>query len=300
MTIGQTIGAARIEQGLSIEELSEKTRIRPAVLVGIESDNFDACGGEAYARGHIRSLATTLGLDAAVLLDQFATQVGAPSRSAITVEPIEQPTPIMERANRTDGLRQLAGSLGIQDAPRGRVWLPLVSALGVLLAAGGLFTFFSHRGSSQMLPVPSASPSASVRPTPTASSTPSPDPSGGDGSPSSSTEPLPSDTSSTGAVPIDSVTPDPSTSVSSGTTIELTVTGQAAWVSAATTKGGDSIYQGLLSAGQTKTFTSDTTIYLVIGDAGAVNLRVNGYDLGTPGTAGQVIRHTYGPGNPMQ
>ena len=85
MTIGQTIGAARIEQGLSIEELSEKTRIRPAVLVGIESDNFDACGGEAYARGHIRSVASTLGLDAAVLLDQFATQVGAPSRSAITV-----------------------------------------------------------------------------------------------------------------------------------------------------------------------------------------------------------------------
>ena len=80
----------------------------------------------------------------------------------------------------------------------------------------------------------------------------------------------------------------------------MTVTGQAAWVSAAKTKGGESIYQGLLTSGETKTFTSDTTIYLVVGDAGAVSLRVNGYDLGTLGSAGKVVRHEYGPGNPTQ
>ena len=85
MTIGQTISSARIEQGLSIEELSEKTRIRPAVLTGIEADNFDACGGDTYARGHIRSIATTLGLDQAALLDEFASIVSRAGTTTVYV-----------------------------------------------------------------------------------------------------------------------------------------------------------------------------------------------------------------------
>jgi cytoskeletal protein RodZ len=304
MTIGQTIKAARVEQGLSIEELSEKTRIRPALLEGIELDDFTACGGDTYARGHIRSISTALSLDGAALLDRFVSQEGAPARASTSVAPIEQPTRIMEKANRSDGLRQLAGSLGIQDSPSGGLWLPIVSVIVMALVAAGLFVFFTHRGSNQAQPVVVVTETPS--PTATPSSSPSQDPST---EPSSiagptdtpSTDPS-ADTASPDAAASDSATPDPPVSpiYSSGTTVEVTVTGQAAWVSAAKSKGGESIFEGLLTAGETKTFTSDTTIYLVVGDAGAVSLRVNGYDLGTLGSAGKVVRHEYGPGNPTQ
>ena len=57
------IAAARNRARLSIDTLSERTRIRPHVLECIEVDDFEACGGDFYARGHLRTLARVFGLD---------------------------------------------------------------------------------------------------------------------------------------------------------------------------------------------------------------------------------------------
>jgi cytoskeleton protein RodZ len=69
--IGPLIAAARHRARLSIDTLSERTRIRPHVLECIEVDDFDACGGDFYARGHLRTLARIFGLDAQQLLDLY-------------------------------------------------------------------------------------------------------------------------------------------------------------------------------------------------------------------------------------
>ena len=61
--IGPEIAAARTRAGLSVEQLSERTRIRPHVLEAIEADDFGPCGGDFYARGHLSTLARYLGLD---------------------------------------------------------------------------------------------------------------------------------------------------------------------------------------------------------------------------------------------
>ena len=75
--IGPMIAAARHRARLSIDTLSERTRIRPHVLECIEVDDFAACGGDFYARGHLRTLARVFGLDPAELLalydDHYAT-----------------------------------------------------------------------------------------------------------------------------------------------------------------------------------------------------------------------------------
>ena len=77
LVIGPLVAAARNRARLSIEELSERTRIRPHVLECIEVDDFEPCGGDFYARGHLRTLARILALDTAALLatydDQFAS-----------------------------------------------------------------------------------------------------------------------------------------------------------------------------------------------------------------------------------
>lgn len=70
-TIGQTLSAARIAAGCSLENLSTRTRIRIQVLRGIENEDFVPCGGDFYARGHIRRICKLLGLDAAPLLEEY-------------------------------------------------------------------------------------------------------------------------------------------------------------------------------------------------------------------------------------
>lgn len=70
-TIGQTLSAARIAAGCSLEHLSTRTRIRMQVLRAIENEDFVPCGGDFYARGHIRRICKFLGTDAEPLLEEY-------------------------------------------------------------------------------------------------------------------------------------------------------------------------------------------------------------------------------------
>src|SRR5580700_2313908 len=49
-----TVAAGRRRAGLTVGELSQRTRIRENIIEGIEQDDYMACGGDFYARGHIR------------------------------------------------------------------------------------------------------------------------------------------------------------------------------------------------------------------------------------------------------
>lgn len=69
--VGPEIAAARTRLGLSVEQLAERTRIRPHVLESIEVDDFEPCGGDFYARGHLRTLARVLGIDASGILAAY-------------------------------------------------------------------------------------------------------------------------------------------------------------------------------------------------------------------------------------
>ncbi len=70
--IGPEIAAARTRIGLTVDQLAERTRIRPHVIEAVEVDDFEPCGGDFYARGHLRTLARVLGIDVAPLLASYA------------------------------------------------------------------------------------------------------------------------------------------------------------------------------------------------------------------------------------
>ena len=57
--------------GSRVDQLAERTRIRPHVIESIEVDDFAPCGGDFYARGHLRTLARVLGIDVAPLLTSY-------------------------------------------------------------------------------------------------------------------------------------------------------------------------------------------------------------------------------------
>jgi len=69
--VGPELAAARTRLGLTVESLAERTRIRPHVIESIEVDDFGPCGGDFYARGHLRTLARVLGKDATPLLEAY-------------------------------------------------------------------------------------------------------------------------------------------------------------------------------------------------------------------------------------
>ena len=71
MSIGEVLADARCRSGLSINEVSRQTRIREAVIWGIELDNYALCGGDFYARGHIRAIAQVVGIDSVPLIEEF-------------------------------------------------------------------------------------------------------------------------------------------------------------------------------------------------------------------------------------
>jgi len=56
---------------MSVDDLAERTRIRPYVIESIEMGDFSPCGGDFYARGHLRMLASVLGVDPAPIVSSY-------------------------------------------------------------------------------------------------------------------------------------------------------------------------------------------------------------------------------------
>jgi hypothetical protein len=69
--IGGALAEARSEAGLSVDQVSERTRIRATIIRAIERDDYAMCGGDFYARGHIRAIARVVGTDPAPLIQQY-------------------------------------------------------------------------------------------------------------------------------------------------------------------------------------------------------------------------------------
>lgn len=74
--IGPQLAQARGRLRVSVDQLAERTRIRPHVIEAMEVDDFEPCGGDFYARGHLRRLASVLGLDPAPLLELYDARYG--------------------------------------------------------------------------------------------------------------------------------------------------------------------------------------------------------------------------------
>jgi cytoskeletal protein RodZ len=71
VNIGGALAEARSEVGLTITEVSKRTRIRETIIRDIERDDYSACGGDFYARGHIRAIARVVGADPGPLIEQY-------------------------------------------------------------------------------------------------------------------------------------------------------------------------------------------------------------------------------------
>jgi cytoskeletal protein RodZ len=99
VSIGDTLAEARRQTGLTLTQVSQQTRIRESIICAIEQGDYSSCGGDFYARGHIRSIAGVVGADPVPLIREYDEEHGAPGgmRAAQIFEPA---TPIRIREPR--------------------------------------------------------------------------------------------------------------------------------------------------------------------------------------------------------
>jgi cytoskeletal protein RodZ len=81
MNLGELLQSAREESRLSLNDLSEATSIRAGLLSQMERNDFSHCGGDIYARGHLRNIAPLVGLDVSKLIDLYNQEHSVESRS---------------------------------------------------------------------------------------------------------------------------------------------------------------------------------------------------------------------------
>jgi cytoskeletal protein RodZ len=81
-----------------VGQVSQQTRIRESIIRDIEQGDYTACGGDFYARGHIRSIAGAVGTDPAPLISEYDADHGpvSPLRAADVFGP-SKPIKIRER-----------------------------------------------------------------------------------------------------------------------------------------------------------------------------------------------------------
>jgi cytoskeleton protein RodZ len=84
MSVGSEIKKARELKKITLETVSQRTRIPLKYLEAIEEDQFDVFASHAYAKGFIRAYAKVVGADPAALTSQFKSQV---EPVAVKIEP---------------------------------------------------------------------------------------------------------------------------------------------------------------------------------------------------------------------
>ena len=159
MSIGDTLAQARSQAGLTITQVSQRTRIRETIIRGIEHNDFSACGGDFYARGHIRSIARVVGVDPEELIREYDATHGAPEaiRAADVFEPAT-PIKLKERRSPNWSVAMI-------------IVLALVVGYGVYRAVAAVASPHHAAAASHSSSQPAAPPTHSATPTPTPSPT---------------------------------------------------------------------------------------------------------------------------------
>jgi cytoskeletal protein RodZ len=210
----------------------------------MEANNFSQCGGETYARGHLRNIAIKLKVDPQIFLTAFEDEQMHVDRS----------------------MQDLLVENNVMREPkevRKVSWKVLVTISVASLFVVGLAQIIVSNNSTPDIPVAiEESPTASASPEATATE-----------------ETLPTDEAT----------------ISTGQGVEVIVTASRArsWLFVSDS-AGRVLFSGQISTGVTKTFSSDLTLNLKIGNAGGVDLSVNGKKIDSVGADGQVVSVSYG------
>jgi cytoskeletal protein RodZ len=162
MTTGSELRERRESAGLSLEQLASLTSIRMGLITEMENNKFVHCGGDTYARGHLKNIAMKLGLEPNHFVEMYNSEHSMDQRA----------------------IHDLLAENNVATIPREEKTLswkiPALISLIVLLVIGSIQIVMSNQSSEVVAPVvkesASPAPTESASPAPTESATPAPTP----------------------------------------------------------------------------------------------------------------------------
>jgi cytoskeleton protein RodZ len=296
--LGRILSEARTAKELSLADVEAGTRIRQKYLEALESGAYSDLPRGATARGFLRTYVRYLGLNEEDALQLYAQESGDTDEGVPIAEPGKP---------RLLDYRPLEVEL-VDDSP-GSDRLRWVIALLVLAALAVAAWWLFARPPGWSLSRGTSPPSSSLaifqsEPTPTATdtatrwvvtATPQPTETAGRLLPTSDLLPLPTPT----VPPTITPTPRPTSTPEVVASIALDLEAmQRSWVRVLV--DGAVAEEGVLPAGETRSWAADNSISVRTGNAGGIYLTLNGQDLGRMGEVGQVTERTWVVGDQGQ
>ncbi|MBH3420947.1 helix-turn-helix domain-containing protein [Pseudomonas gessardii] len=111
---GETLRQARESNGWSLEDVALKLNLTTSSLGNLENGAFDKLPGHTFARGYIRAYAKLLGIDQAILVQQFDQFTGTDSQGSNVhgLGRIEEPVRVSHTILRIVSLLLLIAVIG--------------------------------------------------------------------------------------------------------------------------------------------------------------------------------------------
>ncbi|KYG95564.1 RodZ family helix-turn-helix domain-containing protein [Paenibacillus jamilae] len=150
--LGQQLKEARLQKGLSLDDVQEMTKIRKRYLEAIETGDYKVLPGSFYVRAFIKTYAETVGLNPDEILEGHQSNVPEPEPEAV-MEPVTQ-----KRSSRPATIGNL------KWLPTALMWLFLVLIVGVIYAYWVSNNHSTPKTAENTTPIttPSTTPSTST------------------------------------------------------------------------------------------------------------------------------------------
>lgn len=288
-SIGETLRHERLRHNLSLEQVARETKISARFLQAIEAEDFSKLPGGVFTRSFVRQYARLLGLDEEEVAAELQRTIEPSSPlSALPTSPVSLPPQIeLPRVPDWDSGRRNSGS-----------WLPaLALVVVVMLVCSAVYAWWQkERRAAANLEAAQISrvakpPVAAVPPPipvvqPPDTGTPGATTPEGAAPPAAPPQPAPE----TAERQVPAETPaNPNAPVR----VVLTA-GETTWVSVRS--DGKLVYTGTLHPNQSKGIEAKENMRVILGNAGGVNITLNGKAVPPVGPRGQVRVVQLSPG----
>jgi cytoskeleton protein RodZ len=269
-SLGAKLREVREEKGLTLEEISARTKIRRSYLEAIEGDRLETIPGGFFSRSFARQYAEALGVenDIADLLEANTPVPGADVKlHRLTDYRSPNKSLILPGGSEEEGTEFYHEAAFLKDRHSNAGWM-IAAALLVCLSLGYLAWTNRPEVFAALIKkdgVTKADPPSAVNATPMAEPEPAAE-----------------------------VAPAPPTPAPAPVVVEIKAVANT-WLRVIS--DGQPTFDGILAAGETRTITGDEKTEMVTGNAGGLDLIYNGKPIGPVGPSGQVRRLVFTPEN---
>lgn len=269
-SVGELLRRERERQGLALPDIAEQTRIKQRYLEALERDDFDSLPGRFFARSFTTQYAEKLGVNGAELHDALERQVAPP-------QPIPEPGNSKEVIGGSSWVYQ---EYSVDPLPEGsasalnarKITASVVMLLAVVVACGAIFWLWQR----SQLSSTSASTSTTQVENSTVSQSVAPP----------AVQPTPKQEVAAAPVPTPAPNVEAPVSTASGKISLAIVAKEDTWLRV--TADGKIMVEAVLARGESRVLAATENAKILLGNAGGVDIRFNGSDIGAIGPRGQV------------